>query len=46
MGMSVSPDMFARSLTAAGQRAEGMHIRQSLSSHGITNILPALLQPA
>ena len=34
MGTSALPDMYARS-----PRAEGMHIRQSVSAHVITNML-------
>ena len=39
MGMSVLPDMYARSLRAAGPRAESIHIGQSTSAHVIINML-------
>ena len=39
MGSSALPDMYARSPRAAGQRAEGIHIRQSMSAHVMTNML-------
>ena len=36
MDMSGLPDMYTRSPSAAGSRAEGVHIRQTMSGHGIT----------
>ena len=36
MGMSDLPDMYIRSLRAAGPRVEGVHIRQTTNAHGIT----------
>ena len=38
MGMRDLPDMYARSLRAAGPRAEGIHIRKILSAHVTTDI--------
>ena len=39
MGTSALPDMYARSQRVAGQRAEGIHIRQSTSALVLTNML-------
>ena len=36
MGTSGLPDIYTRSLRAAGPRAEGVYIRQTTSAHGIT----------
>ena len=38
MGMSALPDMYSQSPRAAGPRAEGIHIRQSMSAHVTTNM--------
>ena len=38
MGMSGLPDIYTRSLRAAGLRAEGVYIRRTMSAHGITAI--------
>jgi len=48
MGTSALSDMYARSPRAAGPRAKGIHIRQSMSAHVITNMLHflALLKSA
>ena len=36
MGTSGLPDIYTRSLRAAGPRAEGVYIRQTTCAHGIT----------
>ena len=36
MDTSGLPDMYSRSLRAAGLRVEGVHIRETTSGHGIT----------
>ena len=36
MGMSGLPDMYIRSLRAAGRRAESVHTRQTSTAHGTT----------
>ena len=38
MAMRDLPDMYARSLRAAGPRAEGIHIRQIINGH-VTSIM-------
>ena len=38
MDTSGLPDMYTRSPRAAGPRAEGVHIRQTTSGHGITDM--------
>ena len=38
MGMRDLPDMYARGLSAAGLRAEGMHIRQIMRAHVTSNM--------
>ena len=39
MSTSALPEMYTRSLRAAGPRAEGIHIRQSTSAHVVTNAI-------
>ena len=39
MSTSTLLEMYARSLRAAGPRAEGIHIRQSMSAHVVTNTI-------
>ena len=36
MGTSGLPDIYTQSPRAAGPRAEGAYIRQTMSAHGIT----------
>ena len=38
MGTSGLPDIYTRSPTATGPRAEGVYIRRTTSAHGITNM--------
>ena len=38
MGTGVLPDMYTRSLRAAGPRDEGVHIRQNTSAHVATTM--------
>ena len=42
MDMSGLPNMYTQSPRAAGQRAEGVHIRQTTSGHGITDTVEPL----
>ena len=38
MGSSGLPDIYTRSLRAAGPRGEGVHIRQTTRAHGIATM--------
>ena len=45
MGMSGLPDMYTRSMRAAGPRAEGVHIRQTTNTHGIIILMHHIAPP-
>ena len=38
MGKSDLPDVYTQSIRAAGPRAEGIYVRQTMSAHVTTNI--------